>query len=65
MNIADVLIIPLILLVKDVKQRVEANQNPESIEPFFTAVEDDNMGDPLGSDIEVDEDECGEDGVDE
>eukprot|EP00957_Ditylum_brightwellii_P131354 10017769-Ditylum_brightwellii.AAC.1 len=52
-------------LLTDVKQSIEANQNPGSIESFFITVENDNMEDPLCSDIEVNEDECGEDGDDE
>eukprot|EP00957_Ditylum_brightwellii_P210637 15365207-Ditylum_brightwellii.AAC.1 len=65
MNNADVFIILSMLLAPEVRQRVEANDNDGNIESFFTAMEDDNMGDLLSSDIEVDEDECGENGDDE
>eukprot|EP00957_Ditylum_brightwellii_P181130 13797572-Ditylum_brightwellii.AAC.1 len=41
---------------------MEANDTEINILPFLRDVEDDNMGYPIGSDIEAEEDECGENG---
>eukprot|EP00957_Ditylum_brightwellii_P079748 6063489-Ditylum_brightwellii.AAC.1 len=59
MNIADVFIISSMLLAQEMRQRMEANGTDGNIEYFLNDVEDNNMGNPLGSDIEVEEDECG------
>eukprot|EP00957_Ditylum_brightwellii_P101882 7765409-Ditylum_brightwellii.AAC.1 len=65
MNIADVFIIPSMLLVQEVRQRMEVNATERNMESFLSDVEDDNMGNPIGSDVEADEDECGESEDDE
>eukprot|EP00957_Ditylum_brightwellii_P187540 14282032-Ditylum_brightwellii.AAC.1 len=44
---------------------MEANATERNMESFLSDVEDDNMEDPIGSDIEAEEDECGESGDDE
>eukprot|EP00957_Ditylum_brightwellii_P164261 12505426-Ditylum_brightwellii.AAC.1 len=34
------------------------------MESFLSKVEDDNIGDPISSDVEAEDDECGENGDD-
>eukprot|EP00957_Ditylum_brightwellii_P173922 13240439-Ditylum_brightwellii.AAC.1 len=65
MNIADVFIIPSMLLAQEVvRQRMRTKANEINMESFLSKVEDDNIGDPIGSDVEVEDDECGENGDD-
>eukprot|EP00957_Ditylum_brightwellii_P093180 7094708-Ditylum_brightwellii.AAC.1 len=65
MNIADVFIIPSMLLTQEVRQRMKANAIEINMESFLSDVEDDNMGDPIGSDVEAEDNECGKNGDDE
>eukprot|EP00957_Ditylum_brightwellii_P163630 12458597-Ditylum_brightwellii.AAC.1 len=65
MNIADVFVIPSMLLAQEVRQQIETNDTDENMKSFFNDAENDSMGDPLGSGIEVGDDECGENGDNE
>eukprot|EP00957_Ditylum_brightwellii_P159609 12149835-Ditylum_brightwellii.AAC.1 len=64
MNIADVFIIPSMLLAHKVRQRMKTKANEINMESFLSEVEDDNIGDPIGSDVDAEDDECGENGDD-
>ena len=61
MNIADVFLIPSMLLAQEVRQKMKNEANMMNMTPFLSEVEDDNIGDPIGSDVEAEDDECIED----
>eukprot|EP00957_Ditylum_brightwellii_P043123 3267394-Ditylum_brightwellii.AAC.1 len=50
---------------KGCEANIEVNSTEINMESFLSNVEDDNMGDLIGSDIETKEDECGGSGDDE
>jgi hypothetical protein len=61
MNIADVFLIPSMLLAQEVRQKMKTEANMMNMASFLSEVEDDKIGDPIGSDIEAKDDECIED----
>eukprot|EP00957_Ditylum_brightwellii_P202516 15330521-Ditylum_brightwellii.AAC.1 len=64
MNIADPFIIPSMLLAQEVRQRMKSKANEINMVSFLSELEDDNVGDPIGSDVEAEDDECGGNGDD-